>query len=132
MISKDILIPRISSQMIALSVSCFKFNYVPLKFVLVISNPINSGSENTLEIKLVKVESDEEKTTMKESHAIYNTYQKIIHNDKDCDMKQWSRFLRKNPFQYEDEMGLYHCQYRLNGKPINYFIINIYNKPKAN
>lgn len=77
-----------------------------------------SGQKNTLEIKLVKVNSDEEEASMAESHAIYKNYQRVIHDDKECDMKGWTRFLRKNPFQYEEEMGLYHCQYRLNDKLI--------------
>ena len=81
------------------------------------------GKANTLEIKLLKVDSKAEKNLMAESHAIYEIYQSDIHNDKDNTMKQWSRFLRANPFRPEDEMGLYHCHYRLNGK--NYQLASI-------
>jgi len=74
-----------------------------------------TGRISTLEIKLVKVNSDEEEATMKESYEVYNKYQRDIHNDKDSSMDGWTRFLRKNPFNEKSQMGTYHCQYRLNG-----------------
>ena len=77
------------------------------------------GAKHTLSIELVKVESPAEMATLNESHRIYKIYQDKIHDDQDCSQKQWTRFLRNNPFEEDDEesdMGLFHCHYRLDGK----------------
>ena len=86
-----------------------------------------AGAENSLEIELVYIGSDRDLETQHESHGVYKKYQVSIHNDdpNDVTKKQWKRFLLDNPFREKGEagghhsglpLGLYHCQYRLQGK----------------
>jgi len=62
--------------------------------------------------------------TRRESHKVYQSYQMSIHGDEmdSVGERQWRRFLLDNPFREETangsnlQLGLYHCQYRLDGK----------------
>lgn len=85
-----------------------------------------TGAHNSLQIELVYIGSERDLETQDESHEIYKKYQVTIHNDDPDDVakKQWKRFLLDNPFREKGKsghhsglpLGLYHCQYRLNGK----------------
>ena len=84
-----------------------------------------TGAKNAMEIELVCIGSERDLETQDESHEVYKKYQVSIHNDDPDDVakKQWKRFLLDNPFREKGKsghssglkLGLYHCQYRLNG-----------------
>jgi len=77
-----------------------------------------------LDVKLVKIGSDEFKTTKADSLRIYQKYQVAIHKDKEDEIteRQWMRFLCAPPRDFENEsdgnQGAYHQQYWLDGKLI--------------
>ena len=85
-----------------------------------------ANGANTLKIELVCIGSERDLETQDESHEVYKKYQVSIHKDDPDDVakKQWKRFLLDNPFREKGKsdhssglkLGLYHCQYRLNGK----------------
>lgn len=89
-----------------------------------------ANDANTLEIELVCIGSERDLETQDESHEVYKKYQVSIHKDDPDDVakKQWKRFLLDNPFREKGKsdhssglkLGLYHCQYRLNGKSVNF------------
>ncbi|XP_011497471.1 PREDICTED: arginyl-tRNA--protein transferase 1 isoform X2 [Ceratosolen solmsi marchali] len=94
---------------------------------------INNCS-NKLEMRLVRVMSDEFTNTLDKSVKLFKTYQMAIHKEKpkDCDKRSFFNFLVKNPLQEwipEDGpphgYGAFHEQYWLNGALIAVAVIDI-------
>ncbi|XP_011303290.1 arginyl-tRNA--protein transferase 1 isoform X2 [Fopius arisanus] len=90
--------------------------------------------QNKLEIKLIRVSSEEFYNTFDESFKLFKKYQEAVHHDKPEDQtkKSFSNFLgpsrlihrsvrRGPPMGY----GPFHQQYRLNGKLIAVGVIDI-------
>ncbi|XP_043466754.1 arginyl-tRNA--protein transferase 1 [Leptopilina heterotoma] len=89
---------------------------------------------NKLELKLIRVMSDEFLKTLDESANLYKKYQMTIHKDdpEDCDKSSFYKFLGKNSLQeWRPEngplqgYGSFHDQYWLNGKLIAVGVIDI-------
>lgn len=58
------------------------------------------GNKNKLELKLVRVSTEEFMETLDESVALFEKYQIAIHNDPDdCNKKAFLNFLGKSPLQ---------------------------------
>ncbi|KAF7992199.1 hypothetical protein HCN44_001524 [Aphidius gifuensis] len=91
------------------------------------------GNKNKLELKLVRVSTEEFMETLDESVALFEKYQIAIHNDPDdCDKNAFLNFLGKSPLQhYAPESGpplgygSFHQQYWLNDKLMAVGVIDI-------
>ncbi|CAL1682932.1 unnamed protein product [Lasius platythorax] len=87
-----------------------------------------------LEMKLVRVMSDEFLSTFDESASLYKKYQMVIHNDppEECDQKSFFNFLVKSPLQQwtsnngpPQGYGTFHEQYWLDNELIAIGVIDI-------
>ncbi|XP_058791844.1 arginyl-tRNA--protein transferase 1 isoform X3 [Phymastichus coffea] len=93
-----------------------------------------SECSNKLEIKLIRVLSDEFLNTLDESAELFKKYQMTIHKEKpeECDKRAFFDFLIKNPLQewkpdgdLPQGYGSFHEQYWLNGTLIAVAVLDI-------
>ncbi|XP_063976059.1 arginyl-tRNA--protein transferase 1 isoform X2 [Diachasmimorpha longicaudata] len=96
--------------------------------------PNLEGGQNKLELKLVRVSSEEFMETLDESVELFKKYQKAVHHDKpeDRDKASFINFLGKSPLIHWKVAGgpplgygSFHQQYRLNDKLIAVGVIDI-------
>uniref|UniRef100_A0A914ZQS7 Arginyl-tRNA--protein transferase 1 n=1 Tax=Parascaris univalens TaxID=6257 RepID=A0A914ZQS7_PARUN len=86
-----------------------------------------------LEVRLVKLRSQEFDATLDESFAVYQKYQTTIHNDHSCSKRGYLNFLANSPlFNDEDsasqktiELGSYHQQYVLDDRIIAVGVVDV-------
>ncbi|KMQ94602.1 arginyl-trna--protein transferase 1 [Lasius niger] len=90
--------------------------------------------KSPLQMKLVRVMSDEFLSTFDESASLYKKYQMVIHNDppEECDQKSFFNFLVKSPLQQwtsnngpPQGYGTFHEQYWLDNELIAIGVIDI-------
>ncbi|KAK0079901.1 hypothetical protein PV325_000648, partial [Microctonus aethiopoides] len=97
-----------------------------------LNNIING--KNKLELKLVRVSSEDFMETLDESVELFKKYQIAVHNDEpyECDKQSFLNFLGKTPLQHSTAesgpplgYGSFHQQYWLNNKLIAVGVIDI-------
>ncbi|KAJ7394367.1 Arginyl-tRNA--protein transferase 1 [Desmophyllum pertusum] len=94
----------------------------------------NQSPVHDLEVKLVRVKSEEFEATYEQTCAVYAKYQMAVHKDRpdDCDKLQFRRFLVDSPLEHITGpgappmgFGSFHQQYFLNGKLIAVGVLDI-------
>ncbi|MFH4977543.1 hypothetical protein AB6A40_004252 [Gnathostoma spinigerum] len=87
-----------------------------------------------LEIRLIRVDSEEFNSTFRESYELFVKYQTTVHKQTDCTEKGYRSFLANSPLFSDEEkssapksveLGSYHQQYILDGKIIAVGVVDI-------
>ncbi|KAI6203543.1 hypothetical protein M3Y94_00569400 [Aphelenchoides besseyi] len=84
--------------------------------------------KHKLEVRTVRVGSAEFEASEKESFAVYQKYQQIVHDDHRCSQRGFRSFLVDSPFLASDpgnQEGSYHQQYLIDGRIIAVGVVDL-------